>query len=69
MGRLEEVLENQKRSLKITEKVFGPEHHKTQTILNNLSLILQDLGRLDEALENQKRSLKIAEKVFGLEHY
>ena len=52
LGRSEEALENQKRSLKMRERIFGPEHPSTAISLSNLATILKDLGKSEEALEN-----------------
>ena len=68
LGRYEEALEYAKKSLQMSESIYGRGHHRTEISLSNLASILSDLGRFEEALENQKRSLLISEKGFGTEH-
>ncbi len=57
-----------KSSLKIKEKVFGPEHPDTALALNNLADLYRSMGNYARAEPLYKRSLKIKEKVFGPEH-
>jgi tetratricopeptide (TPR) repeat protein len=56
------------RSLRINEKVLGPEHPNTAISLNNLSQLYQRMGFYDKALPPMERSLRINEKVLGPEH-
>jgi len=56
------------RALKIDETVYGPDHPKVATMVNNLGSVLQDLGQLKEAKAAFERALKIDETVYGPEH-
>ena len=67
-GRYPEAEPLYKRSLKIREKVLGPEHPDVATSLNNLASLYRNQGRYPEAEPLYKRSLKICEKVLGPEH-
>jgi CHAT domain-containing protein/Tfp pilus assembly protein PilF len=56
------------RSLRIREKVLGPEHPDTATSLGDLAFLYQRMGFYDKALPLMERSLRIREKVLGPEH-
>jgi hypothetical protein len=68
LGRYDEAMESQRRSLAITEKVLGEEHPETAITLNAIGQTLHSQGKYDEALEYYRRSLAIKEKVLGEEH-
>jgi tetratricopeptide (TPR) repeat protein len=67
-GRYPEAKPLYKRSLKIREKVLGPEHPDVATSLNNLAEFYYYQGRYSKAEPLLKDSLKIREKVLGPEH-
>jgi tetratricopeptide (TPR) repeat protein len=56
------------RALAIDEAVFGPDHPKVATRVNNLGLVLRDLGDLAGARAAFERALAIWEKQLGPEH-
>jgi tetratricopeptide (TPR) repeat protein len=56
------------RALTIREKVLGPEHRGTATILNNLAKLLERQGDLAAARPLYEPALAIDEKVLGPEH-
>ncbi len=56
------------RSLKITEKVLGPNHPDVATVLNDLALLYDKQGKYEAAEPLYQRSLTIAEKALGPNH-
>jgi tetratricopeptide (TPR) repeat protein len=56
------------RALAIHEKVLGPEHSDTATLLNDFALLLRTQGDLAGARPLFERALAIYEKVLGPEH-
>lgn len=48
--------------------VFGPEHPRTLTSINNLAWLFQDLGMFKDAEELSRRVLDGREKTLGLDH-
>ncbi|CAM9368870.1 unnamed protein product [Ectocarpus fasciculatus] len=56
------------RSLAIDEKVYGPDHPKVATTVNNRAGLLRGQGKYDEAEALYVRSLAIREKVYGPDH-
>jgi len=56
------------RALGIDERVFGPDHPRVATDVNNLGGVLQGVGDLEGARAAYERALGILEKVLGPEH-
>ena len=56
------------RTLKLREKLLGPEHQSTARALNNLASLYRTVEDFDKAEPLYQRTLKIREKVLGLEH-
>ncbi|RPB01269.1 TPR-like protein [Choiromyces venosus 120613-1] len=56
------------RALEGREKVLGPDHPGTLTIVNNLAFVLNDRGRYGESEAMFHRALEGREKVFGPDH-
>lgn len=56
------------RSLAIRERLFGPDHVETASILNNLALVIQAQGNLKNALSLFERALAIREDKSGPNH-
>ena len=56
------------RTSAIYEKLFGPEHPKLATSLNNLALLYETTGRLSEAEPLYHRAVEIDTKVYGPDH-
>ena len=52
----------------MTRRVYGPEHPRVATGLNNLAALLQGTNRLAEAEPLYRRALAIFEKSHGPEH-
>jgi len=74
-GRVLELLANHagakaayERALVIDEAVFGPDHPKVATDVNNLGLVLKALGDHAGAKAAYERALVIDEAVFGPDH-
>lgn len=67
-GRFQEAVPLARQTLKIREKVLGPEHPDTARSLNNLAMTYHQLGAYDQALPLLQRSLEIKEKKFGPDH-
>ena len=68
MGDYKKAEPLHERSLKIREKVLGPEHHDTATALNNVASLYCHMGNYGKAEPLYERSLKILEKVLGPDH-
>ena len=56
------------RALRIDEAVYGPEHPKVATDVNNLGSVLWALGDLAGAKVAFERALRIDEAVYGPAH-
>jgi tetratricopeptide (TPR) repeat protein len=56
------------RALAVWTKVWGPDHIKTATALNNLAGLYETQGKLSEAEPLYQRALAIDEEALGLEH-
>jgi tetratricopeptide (TPR) repeat protein len=56
------------RSLAISERVLGPDHHDVGHALHGLAWLYRTQGRYAEAKPLLQRSLSIAEKAFGENH-
>jgi tetratricopeptide (TPR) repeat protein len=57
-----------RRALAIDERLYGPDHPRVATRLNNLASLLQDSGRPAEAEPLIRRALAIAERAYGPDH-
>src|SRR5262249_5052662 len=55
----------QKRSLEISEKVYGPDHPEVSTSLGNLALLYITQGEINKAEPLLERALATLEKKFG----
>ena len=60
--RSDRAIECYERSLKICEKIYGPEHFHITIRLNNLGVALQESGQPVEAIKYLKRAYEIALK-------
>jgi tetratricopeptide (TPR) repeat protein len=67
-GRYSEAEALFRRALTSTEKLLGPEHPDSLTIVQNISSIYWRQGRYDQAEALCKRTLTGREKVLGPEH-
>jgi len=67
-GEFDEAKATLQRALKISEKIYGPEHPEVAIDVNNLGSVLQALGELQEARKCLERAIKIDEIVYGPEH-
>ncbi|CAM9212844.1 unnamed protein product, partial [Ectocarpus sp. 8 AP-2014] len=67
-GKYEEAEPLYIRSLAIDEKVYGPDHPKVATSLNDWARLLESQGKYDEAEPLYERSQSIRETVLGPEH-
>jgi len=66
-GRLKEAEPLFKRSIALSEKIYGPEHIKTGNSLGGLASSFYGTGRYAEAEPLFKRSLAIYEKFYEAE--
>ncbi len=68
LGRYQEAVDLDQETLRLSEKVFGPEHPITLTSRNNLASGSSRLGHYQEAVELHEETLTLYEKVLGPEH-
>jgi tetratricopeptide (TPR) repeat protein len=68
LGRYQEAVELDEKTLTISERVLGPEHPDTLYSRNNLATGYWSLGRYQEAVQLDEETLRIRERVLGLEH-
>lgn len=57
-----------RRALQMDETIFGSDHPRVATTLNNLATLLKDTNRLTEAEPLLRRALLIDETCLGLDH-
>ncbi|MGD0472453.1 MAG: FxSxx-COOH system tetratricopeptide repeat protein [Candidatus Velthaea sp.] len=57
-----------RRSIELSEKMFGPQHPNVAVALNELAILLHYANRLDEAEALYRRALAIDERTFGSDH-
>jgi tetratricopeptide (TPR) repeat protein len=67
-GEYPKALKQYQRALELAPQVFGPDHEKTATILNNLAVLYQNMGQRANAEPLFKRSLQIREAKLGRDH-
>lgn len=67
-GKYQEAIVLLQQSLAIREKVRGPDHVDTATLLNNLAVVYGNIGQYDKAIPMSQRALAIREKVLGPDH-
>ena len=67
-GRYQEAISLTQESLKIREKILGPDHTKVAVSLSNLAMMYSALDKYDEALSMQQRAQAIFEKTLGPNH-
>ncbi len=63
--RLDESLSRYPRLIALSERVFGPDHPRTATVLSNYGYDLADSGRYDESIAAYERGTTILEKAWG----
>lgn len=56
------------QALAILERVLGPDHPHTATILHNLGLLLHDQGQYAQAQHYHEQAVAIVERVLGPDH-
>ncbi|MBL8206442.1 MAG: tetratricopeptide repeat protein [Blastocatellia bacterium] len=54
-----------RQALQMDETIFGPDHPRVATVLNNLATLLKDTNRMAEAELMLRRALQIDENQFG----
>ena len=54
--------------LRIFQKVLGPEHRETATILNNLASLYQEMSEYAKAEPLLQEALQILQEILGKEH-
>lgn len=67
-GRYEEAIPIHEATMRIRERVLGPEHPYTLGSRNNLAIAYQDAGRDAEAILIFDATLRIRERALGPEH-
>ncbi len=68
LGRLEQALKFQLKSVEIRKEIFDPKHLDLANSYNNLSLIYRDLGQLEQGLEFQLKAIEIREEILDPKH-
>jgi lipopolysaccharide biosynthesis regulator YciM len=61
-GKYAEAEPLYKRSLKILEKAFGPDHPHVATVLENMAELYKKMGKEDEVKRFEERAKKIRSK-------
>jgi len=67
-GEYREALESYERSLRIREKVLGPEHPQVGICLSNIGDLYRRMGDLDRALEFVRRAMAVWGRSYGEGH-
>ena len=67
-GKLDEATPLYKESLAIRKNVFGDEHPKVATALNNLAVLLYHQQKYNEAKTHMEQAFNIQAKVLGPDH-
>ncbi|HKQ08850.1 MAG TPA: tetratricopeptide repeat protein, partial [Blastocatellia bacterium] len=67
-GRFSEASHLYQRSLKIIERIVGPDHPDVATGLTNLANLYRSQGKYAEAEPSLMRALEIRERVLGPDH-
>ncbi|CUS09266.1 unnamed protein product, partial [Tuber aestivum] len=57
-----------RRALEGCEKILGPDHPNTLTIVSNMASILQDQGKHNESETMNRRALEERQKFLGPDH-
>lgn len=55
-------------SLRLAEKLYGPDHKELVNFVNNLGQLYKEMGRYKKARTMLERALEISRKGFGLKH-
>jgi CHAT domain-containing protein/Tfp pilus assembly protein PilF len=67
-GKFNEAIPLQEKVLAWTEKIYGPDHHKTAISLDNLADLYESQGAYAKAEPLYLRALSIEEKALGPDH-
>jgi CHAT domain-containing protein len=67
-GKFNEAIPLQEKVLAWTEKIYGPDHHKTAISLDNLADLYESQGAYAKAEPLYLRALSIVEKALGPDH-
>jgi CHAT domain-containing protein/Flp pilus assembly protein TadD len=67
-GKYDEAISLIERTLKIREKILGPEHRDVGTALNNLAIVYRDKSDYARAEPLYQRALAVREKALGQWH-
>lgn len=67
-GRLEEALEDNRRSLEAKTRAYGPDSPDAAGSICNIALLLDQLGEHQSALEHVERATRIVETGLGADH-
>ena len=67
-GKYQEATPLAEKAVELAKRVYGPEHVRTATSLNNLALLYQDMGEYAKAEPLNEEALRIDQKVLGPEH-
>jgi tetratricopeptide (TPR) repeat protein len=68
LGDLDRALDEGKRSLALTERLFAPDDLRRARVNGSLAVALAELGRFDEAEAADRQALAIAERTLGGHH-
>ncbi len=68
LHRLAEAEPYYQRSLKIHEKISGPDHLDVASVVNSLAELYRTQGKFSAALPMYQRALKINEQAYGPDH-
>jgi tetratricopeptide (TPR) repeat protein len=68
MGQLDPAIDEARRSITLTDRLFGADDLRRARVHNALSIALAELGRFDEAEREDRLSLEVAERALGPNH-
>jgi tetratricopeptide (TPR) repeat protein len=68
LGELDRALDEGKRSLELTARLFAPDDLRRARVNGSLAVALAELGRFDDAERADREALAIAERALGPSH-
>jgi tRNA A-37 threonylcarbamoyl transferase component Bud32/tetratricopeptide (TPR) repeat protein len=67
-GDMETALAHLQTALQIRRDLYGDDHPRVASTLNNVALVLEELGRLEESIRTSREVLEIRIRALGPDH-